>query len=157
MTSALRAGMLTILVMLASCRPNPENVFHPGDVDSALRQAVAQGPGAVASLDSVGPQSWTFLYVFGPYTSQDAMRRCLATSEFEPYGLDRRDDAYALYFKSRSGQIWSMTMPRSRATFAADAVGREYPRASARFVVRRASSGARSELAPGAAPGRSCS
>jgi hypothetical protein len=153
----MRPHLLLIAFGVATCDANSESVFHPADVDLALSRAIAQGRGAVASLDTLGPRTWTFLYVFGPYTSEDAMRRCLATSEFEPYGLDRRDDAYALYFKSRSGQIWSMTVSRAKVEFAADAVGREYPRGSARFTVRRASSGARNALTPGAGPGRSCS
>ena len=117
-----------------------------------------RGPGVVVSLDSLGPATWTFAYVFGPYTSRDAVRRCLATSEFEDYGLDRRDDAFTLYFKSASGggQIWSMVLPRTRVEFAAAAVGREYARGSARFVARRSSPGARIELAPQSGAGRSC-
>jgi hypothetical protein len=156
MLRALGTGLAAVLVVVA-CSANPERGFHPADVDAALSQALAQGPGAVVALDSVGPQSWTFLYVFGPYTSEDAMRRCLATSEFEPYGLDRRDDIYALFFKSRSGHISSMTVSRSRVAFAGDAVGREYQRGSARFTVRRTSPGARVELVPSSTPGRSCS
>lgn len=153
----MRHHLLLFAFSVAACSSNSESVFHRADVDLALSRAIAEGRGAVASLDTLGPKSWTFLYVFGPYASEDAMRRCLATSEFEPYGLDRRDDLYALYFKSRSGQIWSMALPRAKVEFAADAVGREYARGSARFTVRRASSGARSELAPSAGPGRSCS
>ena len=149
---------LFLVFMVVSCTANPNRAFHPAPVESALSRAMSEPPGALVVLDSLGPQSWTLMYLFGPYTSQDAMRRCLATSEFEHYNLDRRDDIYALYFKSSSGgvQIWSLTLPRARVVFATDAVGREYARGSGQFSVRRAASGDGKELAPSGSS-RTCS
>lgn len=116
---------------------------------------MARGAGATASLDSLGPAKWKTFYVFGPYTSVDAMRRCLATSEFEPYGIEHRDDVYALYFRASPSIISSMTLPRGTVQFASDALSREFARDSASFVVRLSPTGHR-ELAPNAGPGRSC-
>jgi hypothetical protein len=153
-----RPVLFLFAVAIASCgsggRPG---AFHASAVDSALSRAMTREAGAVVSLDSLGPKNWAFLYVFGPYTSEDAMRRCLATSQFESYGLDHRDDAYAFYFRAPNGYISSMSLPREAVEFAPDAVGREYPRGRASFIVRRASSGLHNELTPSGDVARRCS
>jgi hypothetical protein len=146
--------LLILAFTVASCRDRAGS-FHPALVASALSGAMEQGAGAVVSLDSLGPQNWTQFYVFGPYTSRDGMRRCLATSQFEDYGLVSREDIYALFFR-RSGEVWGMTLPRSRVVFAADVLGREYLRGNASFIVRREPSGERRELANSGAPARGC-
>jgi hypothetical protein len=145
---------LILAFTISSCRDRA-GTFHPALVASALSATMEQGVGAVVSLDSLGPQNWTQFYVFGPYTSRDGIGRCVASSQFEDYGLVAREDIYALFFR-RSGEVWSMTLPRSRVAFAADVLGREYLRGNASFIVRRAPSDARGELANNGAPARGC-
>jgi len=146
---------IVILVALAACQRDRPASFHPAAVDSAFNAAMGHGAGATASVDSLGPAQWKTFYIFGPYTSVDAIRRCLATSEFEPYGIEHRDDVYVVYFRSGTSNISSMTIPRGTVQFASDALSREYPRDSATFVVRLSPTGHR-ELAPRANAGRSC-
>ena len=152
---SLQVFLVVMLMALAGCQRDRPSSFRPAAVDSAFNAAMAHGAGATASMDSLGPEKWNTFYVFGPYTSVDAMRRCLATSEFEPYGIEHRDDVYALYFRSSASNISSMTIPRGTVQFSSDALSREYARDSATFVVRLSSTGHR-ELAPRANAGRSC-
>lgn len=131
-----------------ACTPPASNGFESEAVDSLLTNAVRRGVGARASLDGVGPNGWEFFYVFGPYTTVDAMRRCIGESHgFETFGVERRDDIDVLVFRTPKGQLSSMDMPRASAAFSEDALARRYPRAGAAFIVRGSRAGGL-ELAP---------
>lgn len=145
-----RQFALAVVAALVVCREPRENpgAFHPTPIDSVLSATMHRSPGARASLDSLGPAQWQYLYVFGPYMSVDAMRRCVAESHgFETYGVDRRDDIYVLIFKSPKGVLSSMSVTRGDAQFSDDATARVYPRGRATFVLRRNRTGT-PELAP---------
>jgi hypothetical protein len=141
-------GVLAASAACAACAAPASSGFEAESVDTLLANTVRRGAGARAVLDSVGPTGWEFFYVFGPYTTVDAMRRCITESHgFETYGVDRREDIDVLVFRTPKGELFSMQMPRASASFSEDALARRYPRAGARFIVRRNASGAL-ELAP---------
>lgn len=144
----MKRGVLLLAVMATACRREPPSTFHPTDVQRAFARAMQLPPGGVTAVDTLGPKGWTAFYVFGPYTTDDYMRKCLATSQFESYGLAQRDDAYAVYFRSPGGFVSSTTLSRSDVRFSPDALGRAYPTGAASFIVRRDSLG-RPELAAG--------
>lgn len=149
-------SLVALCAIVLACRSERPDAFQPLAVQDAFARAMRRGPGAIATVDTLGPRNWTSFYVFGPYTSDDFMRKCLATSQFESYGMDKRDDAYAVYFRAPGGFVSSLTLSRADVRFSADALGRGFPKGAASFVVRRDSLG-RAELAPrGPIPG-SCS
>ncbi|HJQ21045.1 MAG TPA: hypothetical protein VJ867_11910 [Gemmatimonadaceae bacterium] len=123
--------------MLAGCSAPTPGTFVPRDVDTALTNAIRRGPGALVSLDSVGPADWRFLFVFGPGTTVDAIRRCVGESHgFETFALDRRDDVDVLIFEGPKGDLSSIEVSRAAAPFGEDALTRRYPRGGAHFAVR---------------------
>jgi len=154
---ASRAAVSIALLLSAGCAAPASSGFEAETVDSLLTNAVRRGVGARATLDSVGPRDWEFFYVFGPYTTMDAMRRCITESHgFETYGVDHREDIDVLVFRTPKGELSSMQVPRASASFSEDALARRYPRAGAHFLVRRTPAGTL-ELAPADTSAPRCS
>ena len=147
------AALLLVLALACGDRPG---TFRPTPIKDELRRALALGPGARASLDSLGPDNWRTMYLFGPYATTDVIRSCATpTGGFETHGIEGRDDLSVLWFRSETGRISSMTLGQDVA-FTKEALNREYTRGSASFQVRRSLENARNELAPTGGQTRSC-
>jgi hypothetical protein len=150
-------AQLLALITAAGCSDHSAGSFHPAAIDSTLTVALRRDSGSVVRLDSLGPARWTSMYLFGPYSPADLMRRCVqASTGLETYGIDARDDIVVMYFKLPDARVSSVAFPRNYAPFASDATGREYPRGSASFAVRLTKDGHK-ELTPRGALTRSCS
>jgi hypothetical protein len=135
-------ALAATVTALAGCEP--EGRFSPLSVQGAFASALTQPPGTTVSLDSLGPAKWTSMYLFGPYTTDATVQRCLgAASGYEAYGIASRDDIYVLLFRNPSGGISSMTLARDRFEFGDSTTGREYAKGHARFTVvsRRSGNG----------------
>ncbi|HEU4993833.1 MAG TPA: hypothetical protein VFT29_03405 [Gemmatimonadaceae bacterium] len=151
----LRVLALTVLVV--ACTDDAGGRFHPMAIDSVLTRATMAGPGTTVSLDSLGPSDWTAMYVFGPYTTPELMRRCMTPAKpFEGYGLERGDGMYAIMFRRPNGRVSSMGLLRRGFAFAPEAVSREYSRGSASFTVRKSPSGRLNELVASGRETRVC-
>jgi hypothetical protein len=144
-----------VLVLALACADRP-GTFRPTPIKEELLGALARGPGARASLDSLGPENWRTMYLFGPYAATDLLRRCATpTGGVETHGIESRDDISVVWFRSETGRISSMTLGQD-VSFTKEALNREYTRGSASFEVRHSLESGRDELAPSGSVTRSC-
>jgi hypothetical protein len=151
----MRLRLVLVVALCVGCGENGS--FLPNPIKDELRGALASGPGAIASLDSLGPRDWQTMYLFGPYASDTLMRECVkAASGFDTRGIDERDDIYVLLFRSQSGGTSSMTLSANEFLFGDSAVQREYPRGGASFVVRPSATSTRPILVPAQGSTRTC-
>jgi hypothetical protein len=149
--------LLAFYLLGTSACDDRSGAFRPMPIDSALTAALALDTGTVVSLDSLGPRAWTALYFIGPYSTDAQVHRCVApTGPLETYGIASRDDIVAFYFKRENGRVSAATFPW-RGHLDRSALGREYPRGNAAFVVRYDSSSGQKRLYPAGALTRSCS
>lgn len=107
-------------------------------VSRALDKQLQRGPGAVIDFTEVAPFPWDRLYIFGPYTTDEEIHRCLGfrwqgvwwTSIRESDGVNlvvfRRGEKVAHWFEypRHRGELGDLTKPRG------------YARGEARFRVQ---------------------
>ena len=112
-----------ILALAISGAASCSAVEHAETGGLTHRQLVAlvqRGAGTEAPLDSIISGEWNALYVFGPYTPADVIHRCVG-GRVESHGLDARDDIN-LVVLLRNGSRTSLTVPRTHADFAPEAL-----------------------------------
>ena len=144
------------LLFLALACSDRAGTFRPTPIKEELRGALARGPGARASLDTLGPSNWRTMYLFGPYAPANLLSRCATPAGgVDNRGIANRDDIIVVWFRSERGRISSMVLDRGVA-FAAEALNREYARGSASFEVRPSTATGRNELVPNGRQTRSC-
>jgi len=122
--------------LLGACAERPSAAFDASRVDSAFAVALRSGATSV-SLDSLGPREWTSMYVFGPYSYDKWMQKCMGTtSSIKKHGVDALDDRNLIVFKLPDGRVAAMPALFRAIPLADSAVDREYPRGSATFDIR---------------------
>lgn len=143
----LTSFITALMLILGGC--SSPRVDAKALADS-LAQALAEGPGAEVRLEDAVPSDWRVVTIVGPYTSPEALRRCLGNngSRVRTYGIESRDDVVLLVFTFPDGEHQSVAVPRSAADFGPEAVDRRYDRAQARFAVRVPTEGSWGRLAP---------
>ena len=152
------APRLVLALLISLSCGGREGAFTPSPIQAEFERSMLGTPGIVISIDSLGPRNWSTMYLFGPYTAAEVIRRCLnATGGFSTHGIESRDDIYVLMFRSAEGRISSMTLDRGRFTLASETVGREYPRGTASFTSHHSATSGRVELVPAGGLTRSCS
>ena len=152
----MRLTLLVMLVAGVSCT-DTSGRFHPIPIQEEFRRAMTLAPGSTVSFDTLGPRNWETMYLFGPYVTEEAIRRCMSpTSGFARYGLESRDDLYAVHFRSKQGRISSMSMSTGSVRLAPSAANHEYRRGTALFTTQRVDSLRQVQLVPAGAAPRSC-
>lgn len=148
------AWAVLALGLLASCG-NPA----VRQIETSLGAAASSGDGDIIRLDTVAPERWSRLFVFGPYTSAEFIERCTGAASARRLlrGVDYLDSIHLVVVELRpTARYRSFVVPRADVEFVSNARAYGYAQDEARFVVDRASAGDRVELEPVATPSVTC-
>lgn len=132
-----RNGALVLAFLLGCSQQKPE---APA---SALRSMSTASPGSVVDLVIFDSGEWSGVFIFGPYAPASLISECLGGVNADDMAAKIRhtDGVNLVVFRTRSGELRDILVPRSAGDFVPLAVNRGYDRSQARFVVRPDSAG----------------
>ena len=152
----LRPVVVPIALALSLACDNASSRMPSSDkLKADLALLVGKGPGTIVSLDSMLPGDWRDLYVFGAYTPQEYIDRCVGTS-VDGRSIGVQDGYVLIVLTSSEGNPSSLDI-RGGVAFDRAALGRVYPRGTASFIVNRDTLDFRNKLVPQSGLPRSCS
>ena len=136
-----------LLVMGAGCASPRVDV---DGLERGLRSALAAGEGTEVAFDELVRAEWSTVALFGPYTPRELIHRCLDldAGDVDAHGIEARADVVLLVFRFPEGGHERVAITREAADFGPEAVGSQYDRLAARFVVRAPPAGNWGRLAP---------
>lgn len=108
----------------------------PGDqgLSDRVAELVQRAPDTTLDFKALAPFHWTGLYIFGPYTTEDAAERVLGFDWPYKWGaIELRDDRAFLVFVDSGRVVATLEQTYDRGNFASAARGRSYARDSATF------------------------
>lgn len=149
-----RFGLVAAAPLMFSCAPASANLPSARYLQSVFAEAIERGPGTTVSLDVVITGEWRHLYVFGPYTPEATIERCVG-QPVRDYGISGRDNINLLVLVPDRGPARTRAVSR-QTDFSSEAVGRAYPRGAATFAVLRRSRDGTPQLVPASGLVRQC-
>jgi hypothetical protein len=124
--------LLFVLLAAVSCRETT------APVSESIGLVVSKGAGTRLVLAEQAPTAWDTFCVFGPYTTDDVIRKTsgVDAAADQAHDIARRDDIDLLLFIEKSRVVSAVPHPRSRGDFGPEVVGTCYARNDAVFAIR---------------------
>jgi hypothetical protein len=142
-----RHAMLAVCVSLALACSTKDHVASSTAIRDSLNSAVARRSGEVRA-DQVAPGTWTDVLIFGPYSPDELVRRCVGRS-VDTRGISSRDDVDLLVFRFADGHMISRAVRRGDPAIGPEAWNARYTHgATFRLVSDGAATGRTTRIVP---------